>query len=149
VDLYLGTWRIDISQKSSLTLYKELKSNLEMSPYIHIVKNRSLRKYLTKLRMSSHMLKVETGRHSSIPLNERKCEFCDRNDIEDEYHFVLICPFYADIRTKYINRFYQKHPSVFKFLLLLNSSSQKVLYSLALFCKYAFKLRLESANSTN
>ena len=114
-----------------------------MSPYIAIVTNCSLRKYLARLRMSSHMLKVETGRHINVPLNERKCELCNKNDIEDEYHFILICPFYDDIRKKYIDKFYQAHPSVFKFLHLLNSSSQKVLYRLALFCKYASKLRIE------
>ena len=34
VDLYIGTWRIDIRQRSSLSLFKELKINLEMKCHL-------------------------------------------------------------------------------------------------------------------
>ena len=44
---------------------------------------------MSKLRMSSHRLHIETGRWSNrrtTPLNERTCINC--KVIEDEFHFV-------------------------------------------------------------
>ena len=43
-----------------------------------------------RLRMSSHRLKVETGRWqqpTAIPFNEIKCALCLK--LEDEVHFLL------------------------------------------------------------
>ena len=65
--------------------------------------------------LSSHRLNNETGRHTNTPRNERKCTFCNVNDIEHEYNFVLICPLYEDIRRNLILSFYTRNPSVFKF----------------------------------
>ena len=45
---------------------------------------------VTKLRLSSHNLKVETGRWSRIALENRLCE-CG-TDVEDEKHVLLACP---------------------------------------------------------
>ena len=47
---------------------------------------------LSRLRLSSHRLEVETGRSTrpkKTPFENRKCKFC--NNLEDEYHFVLQC----------------------------------------------------------
>ena len=95
------------------------------------------------------MLKVESGRHTNTPINERKCEFCMNNDIWDEFHFVILCPLYNDLRKTSINNFYYTRPSVHNLTLLLNNANRKVLINLALYCKYALKLRLESMNSNN
>ena len=130
-------------------MYKELKSNFEFTSYIDTVKWFNLRKYITKLRLSSHMLKIETGRYTNIPRHERKCEFCTKNDIEDEFHFVLICPLYNDLRYVYIHKYYHVRPSVQKLISLLNNENQKVLLKLALYCKNAFARRLDPINSNN
>jgi len=31
---------------------------------------------------------------------------CDNNDIEDEFHFVFICPLYFDLRQKLMKNYY-------------------------------------------
>ena len=36
---------------------------------------------------------IENGRHLKIDKNERKCIFCE-NEIENEEHFLIICPIY-------------------------------------------------------
>lgn len=38
----------------------------------------------------------------------------NKKDLEDEFHFILMCPFYTDLRNKYIKSFYYKTLSVFK-----------------------------------
>ena len=54
----------------------------------------------TQLRLISHSLKIESGRHRRpvIPKEERLC-IC--GEIEDEEHFVLKCRLYCHIRQKY------------------------------------------------
>ena len=70
---------------------------------------------LTRFRISAHSLAIETGRHHRKARRERKCIYCNMNVIESEYHFLLICPLYNDIRTKYLPRYYFTWPTVNKF----------------------------------
>ena len=50
--------------------------------------------------MSSHTLAIETGRHAKpkIAKEERKCRYCNLDDVEDEKHFLLKCPLYNEER---------------------------------------------------
>ena len=52
--------------------------------------------------LDAHSLRIHTGRYATnnTPRNERYCMFCNSLDLEDEYHFILICPCYIDIRKK-------------------------------------------------
>ena len=52
-----------------------------------------------KLRLSNHKLKIEVGRHSKSPLDERICKACSLNEIEDEVHFLYNCTAYSSIRN--------------------------------------------------
>jgi len=75
---------------------------------------------LTKIRVSSHRLTIETGRWEKpnvIPRNERVCKEC--NTVEDEYHFVCECSLYVDLRCKYIPAYYRLRPYMFKCIELL------------------------------
>ena len=56
---------------------------------------------LAKLRLSSHKLNIEIGRHNSIDRQDKTCIRCNLNDIEDEFHFVLVCPDYIYLRNAY------------------------------------------------
>ena len=92
------------------------------------------------------MLFIETGRYTGVPRDERKCVYCELNDIEDEYHFVLRSPNYQILRNQYIPRYFTINPSMFKFLELLNSNKLKTLNNLAVFIIKAFQLRLQTEN---
>lgn len=58
-----------------------------------------------------------------MSINERKCIYCNSNDVEDEYHFVLVCDFYTELRKLYIKKYYYARPNMAKFITLLNSGS--------------------------
>ena len=82
---------------------------------------------LTKLRVSSHRLAVEVGRWNKpvrTPIDDRKCIFC--NVLVDEYHFVLECPIYVYMIKKYISKYYWNHPSMFKFINLINNTNVNI-----------------------
>ena len=70
-----------------------------MSEYLEIVNIKKFKIALAKLRVSSHRLEIEMGRLARperIEFDDPKCKLC--NKLEDEFHFVLECPLYNDIR---------------------------------------------------
>ena len=78
----------------------------------------NLRKFITRLRISAHSLRIQSGRYARnrIQRNERYCQCCSKRDIEDEYHFMLICPCYSDISKLYIKKYYSIHQCMLKFI---------------------------------
>ena len=58
----------------------------------------------TKQRLSNHKLAIETGRYST-PFKkpaERTCPIC-KIEMEDEYHFLNICPAYQEKRCSLLD----------------------------------------------
>ena len=53
-------------------------------------------------RISAHKLYIEKG----IARDNRLCKCCSRNDIDDEYHFILVCLCYLELIQKLIKKFY-------------------------------------------
>ena len=141
IDNYLQELRERLKTSTSLTLYRELNANFEISPYLKILCNWKHRKALAKLRLSSHSLTIESGRHHEVPREERKCIYCNLND-EDEFHFIFKCPLYNELRVIYISRYYYNtYPSMLKFIDLLNCTNVKRLKNLAIFVIKAFEVR--------
>ena len=49
-------------------------------------------------------LYVETGRFNNTPLERRLCTCCSLNEIEDEYHFLMIYPKYDNLRHSLLSK---------------------------------------------
>lgn len=85
---------------SKLRTYKLFKSTTGLENYLCTV-NVSIRQEFTRLRISAHFLRIETGRHTvpkKTPIENRICQMCNSNSIEDEKHFILSCPLYKSER---------------------------------------------------
>ena len=135
-DCFFQKLRVDIENAHPLKLFKFLNPTLQQADYLNYIYYEKHRKALTRLRLSSHSLRIESGRYDKkCPTSERKCIFCTSNEIEDEYHFVLICNFYTELREKYIKKYYYVRPSMAKFIELLNSNSESILKKLECFNK--------------
>ena len=110
--------------------------------------NKSERSYISKIRLSSHNLAIEKGRHLSIPIDQRKCNVCNSGAIESEEHFIFKCTKYADIRksfeTSINNHFLSKEYNSNKSCFLKScfySKSLKVLKLTSSFFSQCFALR--------
>ena len=57
---------------------------------------------ITKWRLSSHNIKIETGRYTQpfTPREGRVCSQCPLS-VEDEHHVVFQCPLYRNVRMKH------------------------------------------------
>ncbi len=72
--------------------------------YLSLVDNVQLRKCLSRFRCSNHCLEIEAGRRTKplkTPIYERPCKQCSLGAVEDEDHFLLVCPAYEHIRDKF------------------------------------------------
>ena len=74
---------------------------------------------ICKYRIHAHSLKIDR--------QEIICDFCKDSCIEDEFHFILKCNKYDDMRKKYIKPYYWKKPSSFKLVQLLSVCNIKEL----------------------
>ena len=103
-----------IDNSNKCLIYKHLPKQRLLQQYL--VKNMSpkCRKMITKFRVSAHKLSIETGRYDAVIRSNRKCAKCNLDEIEDEFHFILKCPYYDAIRKQNIKPYFYKRPSVFK-----------------------------------
>ena len=52
---------------------------------------------MSRLRMASRRLHIETGRWTSTDLTDRTCLYC--NTLENEFHFLFECNLYNNKKT--------------------------------------------------
>ena len=141
VDHYIQSWRSDLNAFSRLESYRYFKTNFEFENYLNFISNDNIRILLSRLRCSAHKLAIEEGRCRNIERTLRICKLCDNNQVESEFHFLLICPLYSDIRQKYLSKYYYTWPTLNKFRMLMNTNSRVKLNKLALYIFHANKLR--------
>ena len=141
-DVFKQSWYNDIANNRVLTLYKNYKLSFDFEHYLNILPNK-LRVAISRLRLSSHQLRIETGRYSQnrVDRAQRICTLCNKSDIEVEYHFVLVCPVYSILRQKYIRPCYYSRSSVYKLILLMQTKQQGVLQKLGKCVYESFRLR--------
>ena len=100
-------------------------------------------KYKTALARSrtSHNLAIETGRYENISRDQRTCKSSYMNAIEEEYHFLLICPKYRKLRIKYSNTTFIICQ---QYILenLLSATSKTMINNFAKYIFFASKIRL-------
>ena len=88
-----------------LRTYSKFKPHFGVEPYLLSIIDPKLVKCMARFRLSCHTLEVEKGRHSKpkTPLEQRTCKHCNLNAIEDEHHFLMICPKYKLLRQEFFN----------------------------------------------
>ena len=118
-DIYFTNWRNSLEDSPNLASYKEFKTLLNPERYLTIVKSFFVRKQLAKFRCSNHKLAIEEGRYKNIPSHLRICTCCKTGYVEDEYHFIMVCPTLATLRLHLIPPRYIHYPPWRKFEELL------------------------------
>ena len=140
-DHFIQNWSSRINESTRALCYKNI-STFGFKTYLDTITVKKFRIALARLRTSSHRLEVEAGRWTRPvrkPVNERLCSFC--GVLEDECHFVMECPVYAEERSKLIKRYFWRRPNMMKFVELMTSENKSIVQSLACFVEKAFKIR--------
>lgn len=148
-----------------LTLFYKLKDCFRRESYLDTL-NFKQRSLITKFRISAHQLRIETGRYekkknkdgkiSQLVREERICMHCNMSKIEDEFHFLLVCPLYNCDRLNFVcdittacNNFYLLSDKD-KFFWILNNEDKNILVLLYNYISNCFLVRnTHSLNSEN
>jgi len=140
---------------NKLRTYKLFKTSIGYEKYL-TMNNLDKRKTITQFRISAHKLKIETGRFNNkliyVPPELRICENCSLNKIEDEFHFLLECPLYEDLRVKLFtsisgnNKYFCQYSHGQKFIWIMTTEEVNDLNQLGDFLCDAFRVRTETQN---
>ena len=148
-ELFNDVRRNDSGNK--LRCYRSFKYHFSTEPYLKTCNNFYFRRDICRLRISSHKLQIETGRHlprkDRLKPEERLCIYCKNNEMEDEFHFLMKCDFYNDERSllyKKVSEKYQEFDSLndankFKFIMGLHD--QDTIWALGHYVSTCFKKR--------
>ena len=143
-DVYNQTWHATVQDSRKAITYRTFVHCIQPQVYLKYVHNIKYRSALIRLRLRNNHLRVETGSWNgptAIVYHQRICQMCNMNQIEDEYHFVMSCPLYSQLRKMYIPKFYRVRPSMHKFVILMSSENVKLLNKLGNFACKAFEKR--------
>ena len=127
---------LDNLDHNKLRTYKTIKSSFTRELYIDLVRNRNQRCFLSRLRVSSHNLHIELGRHTRpvTPAGERFCKYCSLQPppcptcpasscqctavslsaqpaaVDCEFHFLAQCPVFDAARNTLFTRLNELDP---------------------------------------
>ena len=114
-----------------LEAYARFKHEFIFEEYLDKISSSKYRRALTKFRVSSHDLNIESGRHFGFANIERLCKVCPLWMVGNEYHFLFICPFYKDLRQQCLPRYYCHWPNLHKFDNLMCKQSKASIIKLS------------------
>jgi hypothetical protein len=144
LDIDMQVWNSNLKDLSKLKTYTEFKTLLEPELYLYCVEVPKFKRALSRLRCSAHNLEIEVGRHNSIDPELRLCKYCEKHGeflIEDEFHFVMSCPQYDNLRDKYIAQRARMPQTTENFINIIQNKNHSDLQKFAMFVYYAFKER--------
>ena len=124
---YVQEWNGIKSETSKLSLYNLYKSTFVREMYLSFDIPYRLRRYLAKFRTSNVSLEIEIGRRHGVPREDRLCKLCgeyNRNFVEDEFHVLLECHSYSEIRKIYLG---DVTATLFTFVSIMNSNEEKLI----------------------
>ena len=110
-----------LHSKPKLRTYVEFKSDFEVEPYVYTYMSKYSRSLFAQLRLGILPLRLETGRFVNIldPINgnfrklnvdERTCNICKSDSVEDEKHFIFECKKYDEERKQLLKYCCSVHP---------------------------------------
>ncbi len=94
----------DSTAYPKLRTYKLFKEEFKFENYLRSTKNLNHTLALFHFRISSHNLRIETGRYTrpKIPVNQRMCIYCTFQAVETESHFLVECSLFIKERMEFL-----------------------------------------------
>jgi len=93
-DIYCQNWRSE-TDSHNRRFYLNIKTGFDMEEYIKNVTLFKHRRCITLIRTCSHNLNFNNRCQNPI---DGLCRLCDLEEVEDEFHFCLVCPAYSSPR---------------------------------------------------
>ena len=101
LDMYKQEWSGTIQEKERYENYRSFKTVFGEEKYLSEIDIYCFRVAVAQFRLGVLPINNNIHRYSENPLC-RNCLYCE-NAVEDEYHFLLVCPLYSDLRTRFFD----------------------------------------------
>ena len=132
--IFKQDWTMALNSSERFSLYSSFKFKLLTESYFDMVQVKCFRNAVIKLRLGVLPLNANLCRYaqentfaspkSAIPL-KILCSFRE-NEIEDELHFIYLCPLYKELCKKYID---SRTCAKWKFVCALDAVSREKIES--------------------
>ncbi len=100
---YTELWRNEIELSSACDSYIQFKTEHHLEPY-HTLLEPKYAIPISKFRCNNHRMPIVTGRYANIDRLARVCTLCYLGDVNDEYHYLLRCPYFCHLRKRFLKR---------------------------------------------
>ena len=80
---------------------QSFKTEYVVDPYLLNRMPKTYRSSLAKFRCGAAPSRLETCRFERLRVEDRVCHQC--NEVETEFHVLIVCPFYDDLRKSLFN----------------------------------------------
>jgi hypothetical protein len=143
---FVSSWNAESHKYDSLRTFIQYKTEFRMESYLLNITDWKIRKIISQFRLNSHILNIEKGRHTKpkTPECQRLCVLCHQCKVENEYHAMIECVFYADLRKTFFSVLKQHDPNILHgnvFNNIMKSKDSKVQFGLGKFLQKLFKKR--------
>ena len=128
-DQYIQEWQKDNRESSKGQIYNIFKT--EFGPEnILIYSLKNLEQYVLNLEPQ---ITISQSKLGGIQKLERTCHVCNRDQIADEYHYILEFNVFKLQWKKYLPKKYYCRPNFYKFSELMTTADYNVLTKLCIF----------------
>lgn len=147
----------DTVKYPKLRSFKDFKNEYKFENYLNTPINVSHALALCRFRISSHNLRIETGRYTrpKTPPELRLCLYCTSQAVETEQHFLLDCKLYEAERQILMNTvldFIPDLPNMSKndqFISIMSNNNKKLYVALSKFMYTCMKKRNSQTEVAN
>ena len=123
-------------------LYRQIKQQPALEMYLTVLDKRVFRDVYIKFRLGMSELYSHQYRFREDPPS-MLCPSCKEDD-EDDAHFLLECPAYEDLRSRYIR--FAINPMTLNYVSLLASCDVEIIRAVSIYLYFAFKRRKYATN---
>ena len=111
-DIDLQHWHSEVNTNSLCVFYRIVKEHNEIEPYLTSLRYKS-RISLTKFKFGANNLLNSISRRDQTD-QVAICSLCQAGNLGDEYHYVMECAYFYDMRKKLIPEYFWTCPNSYK-----------------------------------
>ncbi len=93
-------WEHHCLTKDKLRTYRTFKTEMSTAAHLNCNLPKFQRSLISQLRLGILPIRIETGRFSGLKKEDRICQLCNSNAVEDEAHYMFHCDLYSDYRDE-------------------------------------------------
>jgi hypothetical protein len=103
---YIVHHQVAATDSNKVRAYLGMNSSAQYGykEYLSRIDNAQLRRSLACFLCVNHKLQIELGRQVKpvkVPMQQRYCKLCNLGAVEDEDHFLLVCPTYQSVQKRF------------------------------------------------